>query len=452
MWNAVEKIEKAKNSQLAREIELALPLELTREQNVFLVRNYVERHFVAQGMCADICIHDKNGENPHVHIMLTMRPFYEDSTWGDKQKKEYILSKDGKKIYEPKKRQYKCKSVPTTDWNDQTKAEKWRSAWEDAANSALEKHGHTSRIDHRSYERQGIEQIPTIHMGVAATQMERRGISTERGNQNRKIARLNQMLFSILTKLKQFKDWLKEALTPTAPPTQTVSPAASASAHVLSPAVAASMQGAIPATFTPSAPPTLAEILQALLARGEQPTRYGQIRDLKAAARVFAFMQEHSISTMSELRDKISEIHKPYNDTRNNLNWLESQMKILETHIKQGAIYSEHKSIYTAYQQLRTRKQPRFYEEHRAPLMLFEAAKRYLDEHHIKPDSLNDWKKEHVEVLSHRSNVYREYASLKTQFETAYSVRRDAENLIRDINRPQQQRKTIRRDMEKGGR
>lgn len=87
LWNAVEKIEKAKNSQLAREIEIALPVELTREQGISLVREYVGRNFVAAGMCADFAIHDTGGGNPHAHIMLTMRPFEQDSTWGAKQKR-----------------------------------------------------------------------------------------------------------------------------------------------------------------------------------------------------------------------------------------------------------------------------------------------------------------------------------------------------------------------------
>lgn len=123
LWNAVEKIEKAKNSQLARETDIALPVELTGEQNILLVREYVKRHFVAAGMCADIAIHDIGGGNPHAHIMLTMRPFEQGGAWGAKQKKDYIFDPQGNKIYDPKKRQYKCKSIPTTDWNEQTKAE-----------------------------------------------------------------------------------------------------------------------------------------------------------------------------------------------------------------------------------------------------------------------------------------------------------------------------------------
>ena len=138
MWNAVEKIEKAKNAQLAREIEIALPHELTREQGISLVREYVKEQFVNAGMCADIAIHDKEDGNPHAHVMLTIRPIEQDGTWGAKQKKEYVFDKDGNKIYDPKKRQYKCKTISTTDWNEQSKAEEWRGAWAEICNHVLE--------------------------------------------------------------------------------------------------------------------------------------------------------------------------------------------------------------------------------------------------------------------------------------------------------------------------
>ena len=122
LWNAVEKIEKAKNSQLARELELALPVELSAEQNLSLVREYANRNFVAVGMCADICIHDKKDGNPHAHIMLTMRPIEQDGTWGAKSKKEYMLDENGEKIT-LKSGAFKSRKIDTTDWNDQTNAE-----------------------------------------------------------------------------------------------------------------------------------------------------------------------------------------------------------------------------------------------------------------------------------------------------------------------------------------
>jgi len=213
LWNAVEKIEKAKNSQLAREIELALPAELTKEQNISLVRDYIKVNFVSWGMCADICIHDKNDGNPHAHVLLTMRPFEQSGEWGAKSRKEYVLDENGERI-KLKSGEFKTYKINAVDWNEQTKAEEWRATWAQSVNAVLEKRGHTERVDHRSFERQGVEQIPTVHMGVAATQMEQRGIITERGNMNREISRLNQILFAIIAKLKRFKDWLKEAVTP----------------------------------------------------------------------------------------------------------------------------------------------------------------------------------------------------------------------------------------------
>ena len=150
LWNAVEQIEKAKNSQLAREIEVALPRELSREQNILLVQNYVKQNFVGKGMCADVCVHDTGNGNPHAHILLTMRPFNQDKSWGTKQRKVYIFDERGEKIYDKKKRQYKCKSVPSTDWNEHTKAEEWRSAWAESCNKYLEKSNIEERLDHRS--------------------------------------------------------------------------------------------------------------------------------------------------------------------------------------------------------------------------------------------------------------------------------------------------------------
>jgi len=119
-------------------------------------------------MCADVCFHDTGGGNPHLHIMLTMRALKENGEWDSKQRKEYQLDKNGEKIHDKKKRTYKCKSVPTTDWNEQTKAEEWRQGWADEVNAFLLQKNIDERIDNRSYERQGVKTIPTIHMGTAA--------------------------------------------------------------------------------------------------------------------------------------------------------------------------------------------------------------------------------------------------------------------------------------------
>ena len=209
LWNSVEKIEKAKNSQLAREIELALPIELNREQQIALVREYVQQNFVSVGMCADIAIHDKEDGNPHAHIMLTMRPLEQNGEWGAKSRKEYILDKNGERI-KLKNGTFKSRKVNTVDWNNQENAELWRQAWAELTNHYLEKQNFLERIDHRSYQRQGIEHIPTIHMGVSATQMERKGIVTEKGNRNREIREQNRLLKEVSQRICVLSTWVKE--------------------------------------------------------------------------------------------------------------------------------------------------------------------------------------------------------------------------------------------------
>ena len=137
-------------------------------------------------MCADFNIHDTGGGNPHAHILLTMRPLNERGTWVAKSKKEYELDENGERIRLPSGR-YKSRKIDLVDWNSQENAEVWRAAWADLANEFLERNNSPERIDHRSYERQGIDQIPTVHVGVSASQMEKKGIATERGELNRNI-------------------------------------------------------------------------------------------------------------------------------------------------------------------------------------------------------------------------------------------------------------------------
>ncbi len=193
LWNSVEEIEKSGNSQLAREVEVSLPRELDRDQQIQLVRDYVDASFVSAGMCVDFSIHDRQDGSPHAHIMLTMRPLEQSGEWGAKCRKEYILDKAGNRIRKPDGK-YKSRRADTTDWNDRGKAEEWRKLWADHVNHSLAEQGIHRKVDHRSYKRQGIEKIPTIHMGAAASQMERRGIPTGRGMENRQIAEQNHLL------------------------------------------------------------------------------------------------------------------------------------------------------------------------------------------------------------------------------------------------------------------
>ena len=128
LWNSVEEIEKAGNSQLARESEVALPIELSREEQLRLVREYCSSQFVSKGMCADFNIHDTGSGNPHAHILLTMRPMDEQGKWLPKSKKEYVLDENGERIRLASGK-YKTRKVDLVDWNSHDNAEVCRKAW-----------------------------------------------------------------------------------------------------------------------------------------------------------------------------------------------------------------------------------------------------------------------------------------------------------------------------------
>lgn len=201
LWNAVEQAEKGSRAQLAREYEVALPVELSREEQIQLVRDFAKENFVDKGMCVDFSIHDKEDGNPHAHIMLTTRPIEKDETWGAKATNEYVLDKNGERILQKIDKQnrkiYKRVKIETTDWNTKEFLQRSRSSWAEKVNQELEKKNLPQRVDHRSFKEQGIEKIPTQHIGVSANAMEKRGIESQRGNENREIKQANGQIQTI---------------------------------------------------------------------------------------------------------------------------------------------------------------------------------------------------------------------------------------------------------------
>lgn len=196
---------------MARKLHIALPRELSMDDNLKMIREYVQEQFVSQGMIADIAIHDPDppNSNPHAHIMLTMRALDEQGHWLPKCHREYVLDENGDRI-KGENGKWKFRKVFTTDWDSRDNAEKWRQAWEDIQNRYLEAAGRLERISMKSYERQGIDQIPTVHMGPAVTAMERRGIETNIGNLNREIKKTNALIAAIKRAISKIKEWITE--------------------------------------------------------------------------------------------------------------------------------------------------------------------------------------------------------------------------------------------------
>ena len=209
LWNAAEAVEKQWNSQLARRWVLSIPREIPPDQYAALVRDFCNQQFVSKGMCVDFAIHDKGDGNPHAHVMLTMRAMDERGKWLPKSRKVYELDKNGERIKLPSGR-WKSHKEDTVDWNDRKYGEIWRHEWEVIQNRYLEANNRPERVDLRSYERQGLDIIPTVHEGAAVRQMEKRGIQTNIGNLNREIKAANSLMKSIRQLIKNLKGWIAE--------------------------------------------------------------------------------------------------------------------------------------------------------------------------------------------------------------------------------------------------
>lgn len=256
LWNAVEEVETAKDSRLAREFVVALPIELSREEQVELLQEFIREQFVSDGMCADAAIHDTDGHNPHAHILLTVRPLDERGKWQYKTEKEYLCMKNGeergftaaefrtaqnggwekqypykvgkKKVYmvpstaeaqgfvradkHPKSTRYGRQNPISERWNSEEQLTAWREAWADASNRYLERAGREERIDHRSNAARGLDEIPTIHEGAAAQALERRGIISDRCELNRQIKADNALLRELKEAVKKLAQAVKDTL------------------------------------------------------------------------------------------------------------------------------------------------------------------------------------------------------------------------------------------------
>ena len=212
LWNAVHKIEKASNARLWREIEVALPHEFNRDEQIETVREYV-KGLTDRGMCADWSIHDKADGNPHAHIMLTTRSIDANGKWAAKSRKVYDLDENGEKIYQRTdkdgRKQYKSHKEDYNDWNDKERIEEWREAWANVCNKHLSEE---KKIDHRSYERQGKAQEPTRHEGYTARKIEAKGGISELCQENREIKARNDILQQIAEQLKTIGEELKQLI------------------------------------------------------------------------------------------------------------------------------------------------------------------------------------------------------------------------------------------------
>ena len=240
LWNAVEEAEKTKDSRLSRELVIALPVEFDLSVWEVMLREYIKCNFVNRGMCADLCIHDTDGRNPHAHIMLTVRPLNKDGTWQRKTEKEYLCVRNGEErgftaseykvaqkngwekqyLYKigkkkeylppskaerlervnkyPKSTKYGRQNPISEAWNSEETLLEWRERWASLVNSYFKEFEMDESIDHRSFLARGIKKQPTVHVGVSGFAIVKKKRYCDRYELNRLIRQDNQFIDDIV--------------------------------------------------------------------------------------------------------------------------------------------------------------------------------------------------------------------------------------------------------------
>ena len=386
LWNAVEDAERNRNAQLAYSLDIALQNEFTLDENITLARKFLLDNFVSRGMIVDFAVHqpDKNGgiSNPHFHVMCPIRPLNPDGTWGVKQRRVY--REDGK-----------FDAVPTTDWGRPETLEAWRVAWAAMCNSKFEEKGLPDRIDHRSYERQGVEQIPTVHEGVAVRQMEARGIVTNKGERNRWIKSATAMLRTLGERIKTLVDWLSNSRVKLDKP------------------------------HSPSLAKLLADYFDARNA-GAWSSK-AKVGNLKLLTSAIAYLNENRLHTLADLEARLDSLHSSLDEAKTALDVNKKRSKELRELLRCAELYNRFKPLHDQLNAIKRKsKREQFKSEHESELRQFYLARRKL------PDGIHiaEWQRE-LETLARESDAaYAEYKAIHTELTKLLDVKYCADRAL----------------------
>ena len=404
LWNSVEQIEKAGNSQLARELEVALPIELSREEQVRLVRAYCSSQFVSRGMCADFNIHDTGSGNPHAHILLTMRPMDAQGKWLPKSRKEYVLDENGEKI-RLSSGNFKTRKVDLVDWNSQENAEVWRKAWADLANEFLEQNDRPERIDHRSYERQSVEEIPTQHEGPTVRAMEAKGIRTDKGDLNRWIRKTNAMLREAKQKIAALIGWLKE----------------------------------LKAELSKPQPPTLVELLSAYYDnrnKGAYSSK-ARIANLKKLSEAVSYLEARHLYTADDLDSALHTMQSKIDTLKKSAFGKQARIKELDELLRMVQFYTEGKPVFDKLATIKWKgKREQFMFENENALRLYHMAERKLKPH-FKDGKLpiTAWRKERDRLEQEYKTGQAELSPIHAEVKKLWQIKYKVEQVIHEQER-----------------
>ena len=407
LWNAVEKAERGKNAQLAYSFDIALQNEFSLDENITLARQFLLEHFVSRGMVVDFAIHVPDTEpggisNPHFHLMAPIRPIETDGKWGMKQRRVYELDEDGNRLLDGDGN-YIFNAVPTTDWGSPETLEYWREQWAAKCNAKFEEKGLPERIDHRSYERQGVDLLPTIHEGPSVRQMETKGIRTDKGEFNRWIKATNGLIQSIRKKIAVLLDWLKETKEELSKP-QT---------------------------------PDLISLLHIYFNQRNAGvyTQKAKANNLKELSEIITFLQEHGITDVESLETFISERRSIVDEKKTRLDSQTAEMKDLQKLPDAWDTYKRLKPVADKVLSIKfTKAKEKYKAEHKAELNQFYAANRLLTKYF--PDGKYNSKAiqtRYAALEQQHDATYSEFKAIRAESQTLWKIKSHIDTARKNI-------------------
>ena len=404
LWDAVENAEHGKKAQLAYSFDIALQNEFSTEENVALARRFVLEQFTARGMIADLAVHmpEKDGgiENPHFHVLCPIRPINPDGTWGAKQRREYLFHDDGTPVLDDAGHQ-KFNAVPTTDWGRPETLESWRQAWSEMCNQMFAEKGLTQEIDHRSYARQGVDIIPTVHEGPNVRQMEARGMETDKGKLNRWIRKTRRMIADLKAGIRVLLEALAE----------------------------------IRSEMKKFDTENIAVLLNTYYDRRNAGAYSKKARagNFKEQVEAFNYLQARKINTIDELRDAVSSLSDRVSERQKTLRNIEARMKELAQLIRYADDDKRLKPLIDEMNAIRwPKKREAFRQEHEREIKRYYLAHRKLGEHADRNKiPLSDWRKELAACQTEHDAEYEKLKADREEFRKLHRIKGRLESALR---------------------
>ena len=400
---------------MAYSYDIALQNELTMDENIALARRFLQEQFVSRGMICDFAVHmpdPKDGiPNPHFHVLCPIRPINLDGTWGNKQRREYTLNKNGQRVRDENDN-YIWKSVPTTDWGEKETLLHWRQEWANYVNRELEKKNAPVKIDHRSYKEQGSRQLPTIHEGPTVRAMEKKGIRTEKGNLNRMIRAANALLKKMIARYQQLAAWIKEAKENLNEPVS----------------------------------PSLSLLLMDYLKKRNAGAYSNKAKNnnLKQVSAEIVYLEHHDLSTLDDLqavtdqyREKLDLLNRKMRDS-------EKRQKELKELIDAAERYASTKEVVDGMKNIHFKmKRDQYRKDHEMDFNIHYAAKRILDSL-LKdmPDKtlhINQWKEEAEQLTAEYDADYEELKRQREESKELFRIQAQIDSVLKERERIQAQ-------------